>query len=261
MRKWEIVLSLSAIVVVSVVIYSCSKENATIQQERTLKGAKIAALSTAGDNLTYPAEICAGKEIELCVTFPQGTTGGKDPKPKETNWQAQLKGDDPATEAVEDFYQIAHGGGNTIGCFKYTFPSAGIYDLRYKASESNFKDVSLTVTNCCEESFTYAENEDGTYTFSYTSEVDVEDAALVFTFAQSAYQSGLPEAQNWVAKGQTMQTIMDLKACEKYTWIVTLKANCSGHSGASNVWTDFKVNDYSKKNNPEDKFIQVCPEE
>jgi hypothetical protein len=52
---------------------------------------------------------------------------------------------------------------------------------------------------------------------------------------------------------------MDLNACQTYTWTVTLTANCSGNAKQSNVWTDFKVNEVSKKNNPEDKFIQVCP--
>ncbi len=131
-------------------------------------------------------------------------------------------------------------------------------------TETYMLDYTLQkICEGCEESFTYVDNNDGSYTFTYIPEEDVEDAALVFTFAQSAYQSGLPSSEGWAqtGAGQTMQTVMDLKACDKYTWTVTLKANCSGHSPTSNVWTDFKVGEVSKKNNPEDKFIQVCPQE
>lgn len=110
----------------------------------------------------------------------------------------------------------------------------------------------------CEESFTSVDNGDKTYTFTYTPEVDMAGAELVFTFAQSAYVSGLPEGWAQAGQGQTMHATMDLTACEVYTWTVTLAANCSGGSGKSNVWTDFKVNDFSKKNNTEDKFIQNC---
>lgn len=261
MRKWGFVLSLAIVALTGMMIYSCSKENNLNQQEPPLKGAKVTALIAVSDDLTYPAEICAGKETALCVTFPQATKGNGDPK--ETAWQVQLKGDDPATAVTETdaWFQIAHGSGNTSGCFTYTFPAPGNYALRFKASQPGFTEKTLTVVNCCVESFTYADNHDGTYTFSYTPKEAVEDAALVFTFAQSAYQSGLPRAEGWAqpGAGQTMQTVMDLQACHTYTWTVALRANCSGNARQSNVWTDFKVNGVSKKNNPEDKFIQVCP--
>ncbi|MDX5340592.1 MAG: hypothetical protein LPK25_16315 [Cyclobacteriaceae bacterium] len=95
----------------------------------------------------------------------------------------------------------------------------------------------------CDESFSYVDNEDGTYTFTYIPSEDIEDALLEFTFPQSALD-GDP-LQGWSYAGQTMQTTMDLEACETYTWTVSL--SCKPLNNPQNKWTDFKVNDVSKK--------------
>ena len=71
-------------------------------------------------------------------------------------------------------------------------------------------------------------------------------AELVFTFAQgsAASATGL---EGWSTNGATRQITMNLVACQVYTWTVDLTPNCSGNSPNSNVWTDFKVNEVSKK--------------
>jgi len=51
---------------------------------------------------------------------------------------------------------------------------------------------------------------------------------------------------------------MDLEKCDVLEYTVRLSPKCQGNSGSSNVWTDFKVNEVSKKANEEDKFIVTC---
>lgn len=98
----------------------------------------------------------------------------------------------------------------------------------------------------CEESFSYIDNGNNNFTFTYIPAEDMEGAELVFTFAQGTTVSGLTD---WDANGQTRKMIMNLVACETYTWTVTFSAKCSGNSPESNVFTDFKVNDLSRKGN------------
>lgn len=238
MKKW-VYMTVSAMVVAGGIFWSCQKDEIlTSQEELMLKKATIQQVT---DVLTWNEQVCAGEEVEFCLSFPQATTGKG--TAKETNGQVQLlvAGDDPATEETETSYwlQIAHGGGNTSFCFNYTFYEAGIYSLRFKASDSNFQVTEVVVENCgCEESFDYEKNENGSYTFTYIPEETISNANLVFTFAQGVAVSGL---DGWETKGSTRQTTMELIACETYSWTVTLTPDCSGHSNNSNVWTDFKV--------------------
>jgi hypothetical protein len=96
----------------------------------------------------------------------------------------------------------------------------------------------------CEESFYWIDNEDGSFTFRFISDVDLTDAEVVFTFAQGTYIVGL---DGFDENGATMQKTMDFTACELVEWTVFLSPNCSGNSPNSNVWTDFKINGGSKK--------------
>lgn len=110
----------------------------------------------------------------------------------------------------------------------------------------------------CEESFTYIVNEDKSYTFTYTPAEDLTDQLVVFTFAQGSYVSGLPvEFEQNGNNGQTYSATLSFKECEPVSWTVNLTPNCSGNSGHSNVWTDFKVNDVSKKGEL-DNIVLVC---
>ena len=124
--------------------------------------------------------------------------------------------------------------------------------------KSSYNLFQFDLSECgCKESFTYVDNGDMTYTFTYIPEEDIADAEMVFTFAQGTSVSGL---ETWYnnGKAQTWHLEENLTACQIYTWTVELKANCPGNTIENNVWTDFKVNDVSKKANPEDKFIQPC---
>lgn len=97
----------------------------------------------------------------------------------------------------------------------------------------------------CEESFTYTVNGKNSYTFTYTPAEDLTDQLVVFTFAQGTVVTGLDES--WLTNGSTRQKIMSFTECESVSWTVTLTPDCNGHSGQSNVWTDFKVGDVSRK--------------
>ena len=109
----------------------------------------------------------------------------------------------------------------------------------------------------CTPGFSYVDNEDLTYTFTLVPEKDIEGAEVVFTFAQGVVVAGLDE-EVWTNKGATWQAELDLEECTTYKWVVTLSADCSGASGTSNVWTDFKVNGFSLKADSDDKFVQIC---
>ncbi len=114
---------------------------------------------------------------------------------------------------------------------------------QYAKLETSYNLIG--VCQGCEETFNYQANEDGTYTFTYVPAEDMVNAQLVFTFPQSALAEGLGE--EWGYNGQTAQATMNLKACQEYTW--TVKLVCKELNNPQNKWTDFKVNNVSKKGN------------
>lgn len=107
---------------------------------------------------------------------------------------------------------------------------------------TSYNLVGVCQEEVCEESFTYEDNKDGTYTFTYIPASDIDNAELVFTFAQNSVKSA---QDGWEDKGQTYQKTMNLDACQEYNWTFTL--DCKDLNNVQNLWTDFKVNDVSKK--------------
>ncbi len=199
--------------------------------------------------------LCAGEESGFCFTFPQASAG---PNDKDTKVQIQLYtyGEDENSTEDDGYEQIFKGEGGTEVCGNWSFEEPGTYDVRYKIGSGGFTDIDVVVENCgCEESFYYSENGDKEYTFFYTPEEYMEDALLVFTFAQSNVTEGL---DGWVSKGETMQNTLHLEKCVEYEWTVTLEPKCSGNSPSSNVWTNFTVNDVSKKNENTPNLTQNC---
>ncbi|HSI77088.1 MAG TPA: hypothetical protein VK957_14405 [Lunatimonas sp.] len=113
----------------------------------------------------------------------------------------------------------------------------------------------IGVCQDCDESFDYTMNEDGSYTFNYIPSEDMNDAELVFTFAQGVVVAGL---NDWETKGSTKEMSMNLVACETYSWTVTLDTDCGGvGQPKANLWTDFKVNDESLKGDLEN-ITKTC---
>ncbi len=240
----------------ALVISACSVDPLDSNDELITADAKPSAEEEELPTLSY-GQVCANESVEFCVNFPQDYKGNGDTKETLVKLELKIYGDDPETEELEDFYyeELLNSHENTQGCFSHTFTTAATYEVRYK-TKGSWLDDEIVVENCgCEESFSYSENEDGSYTFYYTPEEDFDSANLTFTFAQSVMRTGL---DGWEDRGVTDHKIMDLDKCVEYVWTVTLDKNCSGNSPNSNVWTDFKVNDVSKKNENTPNLTQSC---
>ena len=220
---------------------SCSDDNETldaaalaqdqINSEISAKGVK--STTVAVEKFIVPSEVCASVATDFCFEAPIGT-----------NLQVQQW----IAGVWVQVYQISQSISTTT-CFPLTFPNAETYQLRYKIGSGGFTQVPVNVVDCsegCDESFSYVDNGSNSYTFTYTPSESVVGAHVVFTFAQGTYVSGLAD---FSAEGVTMQKTMDLVACSTYEWTVVLQSNCKGLGQLkANVWTDFKVNDFSKKN-------------
>ena len=136
-------------------------------------------------------------------------------------------------------------------------------------SPIEFNDSYSLVGVCsstCEESFSYIENEDGSYTFSYISSEDLDNAEVKFTLPHivsfEAYDGkeysvnpgnshGSPTALTWNG---------DIDACSEITFTLSFEADCDQtNSGKANLFTDFKVNGVSKKGDSEN-IVFACSE-
>lgn len=186
--------------------------------------ATIALTSAEG---TDAQTVCVNNAIEdIIYTIGGGATG------------ALVNGlPEGVTGILADKTFTISGTPTVAGDYTYTVNTVG-------PCVTPFMTGTITVEECgCPESFSYVKNEDGTYTFTYVPAVDMEDAVLVFTFPQSALD-GEP-LTGWTYNGQTMQATMDLEACKQYSWTVSL--TCKDLNNPQNKWTDFKVNNVSKK--------------
>lgn len=267
-------LKLTLVLVLVLFVSSCNDDNDTLittadsTNQVLAKGAISNAKAAAVGLFSYSSStVCLGDE--LTVGFDN--LYGADSDCGEVQIQYSLNG--------VDWLQLGKGTVNN-GVFSVTFtPVAGTYSFRadFNGNAGGCKDgydsmgfsdntvnETVVVVACgCDESFSYFDNGGGSYTFSYTPSESVENANVIFTFAQGVDVSGL---NNWTENGVTRQMIMNLVACTTYTWTVTLTPNCSGHSQNSNVWTDFKVNNNdgdlendSKKNEETPNIVIACP--
>jgi len=234
---------------------SCSEDNDAmdaaalakdqINSEIAAKGAKVVAAVTYTSTIT-------GNESDVCVDSVQeftlsGWNGGAALNVQ--IWDA----------SILDWVSIDSFNGQLTSpkSLSYTFSAAGVYHLRYQVSGSDanggtkgFVEFDVTVVNCtvCTESFSYAANGGGSYTFTYVPAEDMEDVLVEFTFAQGVAVAGLNGfTRNGNGNSSVWSTTSSFEACETYTYEVTLTPDCSGNSNNSNVWTDFKVSGESKK--------------
>ena len=109
----------------------------------------------------------------------------------------------------------------------------------------NLVGVCPPVEEGCDNSLEYVDNGDGSYTFTFVPRENIDNARLVFTFAQGVVVYGL---EDWSINGATRQKTLDLNAMAYYSWTIFLDADCRGISQPrANLWTDFTVNGESKK--------------
>lgn len=198
---------------------------------------------TVTESFNVPEEICAGVPAEFSFTAAVGS-----------NLQVQQLISGVWTQV----YQTSQSTANPQ-TFNLLFSEAGTYSLRYKIGAGGFTNAEpVIVSNCndCEESFSYFDNGDGTYTFTYVPAENMNDALVVFTFAQGVDVSGL---EGWDGNGVTRQLSLDFVACDEYSWTVELDTNCNGGGQKeANLWTDFKVGDESKKNDETPNITKNC---
>lgn len=227
-------------------VTGCSVESIDSTENLLTADAKFKAQEVDKSLSFLEAEICAGEAPVFVFNFPQNQNG---PHLANTDIKIQIE-TYPGSDEWLAFKDLSFSGtGPQEYMYEDDVVEIGSYSFRAKISAGGFDyKVTLDVVDCsnCKESFNYVVNPDDTYTFTYIPEEDMVGAEVVFTFAQSVVATGY-DWPNWNGKSSTRSEIMDLDACEIYTWTLTLTPDCSGNSNESNVWTDFKVNDISKK--------------
>src|SRR5690606_12809446 len=107
--------------------------------------------------------------------------------PKATEIKIQLL--DTINDQWLEFKDLSYPGAGSDEEYIYNdeILKEGKYYFRAKIGAGGFDYYdTLNVVDCsdCEESFTYVTNNDGTYTFTYVPAEDMDDASIVFTFAQ-----------------------------------------------------------------------------
>ena len=118
-------------------------------------------------------------------------------------------------------------------------------------------------SSTCDESFSYEHNQDGSYTLTYISSEDLENAEVKFTcphITDFIAEDGKTYSVN-PGKSKGSPTVLtwtgDIEACKEITFVLTFKADCDQNkSGKVNLFTDFKVNEESKKGDNENIVYQ-----
>ena len=234
---------------------SCSVESIDSTENLLTADMKI-KIQQVDKSMTLKAEeICEGDAPVFVFNFPQNMNG---PHNANTSIKIQIE-TFPGSDEWVKFEDLSYSGAGPV---EYTYEGEkleiGTYNFRAMiVSGGHIYTTTLYVFKCvCDESFSYVENDNGSYTFTYVPAEDVDGAEVVFTFAQGVAVSGLDSP--WSTDGQTKQNTLDLKACTVYTWTVELTPDCNGNSNNSNVWTYFNVGDYSKKNDETPNIKKSC---
>ena len=210
---------------------------------------------TVATSVDYDETVCFGDEANFTFNFPQAYNANN--KEQKTLVILELW-----NELSGEWNEIHQGNYDGAGpqYFSYDLGAEGTYQLQHRiGTGNNWTEISVSVVDCsdCEESFNYLANEDGSYTFTYVPEEDMDEAEVVFTFAQSVVASGY-DWPSWKGNSSSRTETMDLKACDVYTWTVFLTGDCSGNSNESNLWTDFNVDGDSKKNDETPNIKKSC---
>lgn len=249
---------LLSVIILGAGIIGCSVEPIDSSEQLLTADGKIKLQQVETSMSLEVEEICFGDQPTFVFEFPQNYNG-----PHETDTRIKIQIETyPGSEEWVEFADLSYEG---AGPENYTYDGALFEEGNY-SFRANFlgqgggpgHNVLLEVVDCteCEETFSYIDNEDGTYTFTYIPAEDMSDAEVVFTFAQGVSVSGL---EDWGQNGVTKQNSMTFEACEEYVWTVGLETNCKGVGQPNaNLWTDFKINYESKKNEATPNIVQSC---
>lgn len=192
----------------------------------------LCTTTTLVSNLANP--VCVDDEVTLtaAVTASEAVTVGT---LKIQEWDGTTWTDVTMTTATTFAYTPDAEGTRT---FRAVYSGTGT--AKFCSSQSADLEIIAEVCVACEESFTYVDNGDNTYTFTYTPEVGKEDAFLEFTFPQGVVISA-PEG--WEQPGNSDKSVVrqlttDLEACEAIIFTFGL---VHADQGQGPLWTDFKV--------------------
>jgi len=121
-------------------------------------------------------------------------------------------------------------------------------------------------SSACDESFSYVENEDGSYTFTYLSSEDLDNTEVKFTCPHIKSFEALDGKEYSVNPGNShgSPTVLtwngDIDACSEITFTLSFDADCEqNNAGKANLFTDFKVNGVSK-NGENENIVFACSE-
>lgn len=221
------------------------------------KGKMITTTETTTFLRPESATVCEGDVPTFTFEFPQNEKGNG-----ETQVQLQFEVSPGEWVQIKKEKYTDAGPKEYIYDYDYILEAGESYNFRAQIGSGGFDYVStITVVECedCEESFTYDDNEDGSYTFTYVPAEDMTGANVTFTFPQGFVDvSPAPFTQNGNGNDTTFSSTMDLTSCEEYSWTFELSTHCRGKGQAAvNLWTDFKVNETSKKGDLEN-ITQSC---
>ncbi|WP_304517574.1 hypothetical protein [Cecembia rubra] len=195
-------------------------------------------------------------ETEFVVEVDYDITAGSSSAKAEIS--ITINGDSKLFEEVEKGSTVKHSiavVGGPVACEEVDFSirQEGLgQPIEFNESYSLF----AVCEEACDNSLSYVDNGDGSFTFTFTPRSSIEDAQLVFTFAQGVTIGG--DLATWDGAGVTKQKTMNLSAMATYEWRVELEANCPGTGQPrANLWTDFTVNGDSKKCNLEN-IVKSC---
>lgn len=246
---------LLCLIILGAGIIGCSTEPIETEALESFD-AKVKAQEVDKSMTLAEAEICYGDAPVFVFDFPQNQNG---PHDADTDVKIQME-TYPGSDEWESFLNLTFSGEGPV---EYSYEDeifeTDLYSFRAKIGSGGFNySATLEVIDCsdCEESFSYLDNEDGSYTFTYIPEEDMENAEVVFTFAQGVTVDGL---EGWGSNGVTLQSNLNFEACVEYSWTVELDPRCNGKGQSTpNLWTDFKINDISKKNDETPNIEGVC---
>jgi len=155
----------------------------------------------------------------------------------------------------------------------YTFTAHYVRSDPFRYQESESAPITVTVIECvvgCEATFIHddsdALNRDSQpYNFTYKPSENMTNVLVEFTFAQGVAVTGSGDFIGFTRNGNqedpkssVWSKTMSFEACKTYTFTVDLTPDCSGSSGNSNVWTDFKVASASKKTTNTPTITESC---
>ena len=237
---------------------SCSVESIDSTENLLMADMKIKIQQVEKSMTLKAEEICEGDAPVFVFNFPQDTKGNGDPK--DTDVHIQLHNSD--IDVWESFKKLSYAG---AGPEEYTFEdevlAKGTYSFRASIGSGGFDYyATLDVVECgCDESFSYVDHGDGTYTFTYKAEEDMDNAELTMTFPQANVEA--PEGWHNNDKGNSSawKNSINLEACSTYNWTFTLTSDCNNiGQNVANLWTDFNVGEDSKKNYATPNIQKSC---